>query len=109
MADLRETAIRIGPTMELVAERRFYAGTFLIDDQGSKSSGHCSLFVTDAAIVRNPAGRETLRVRRDVLEFPDEASMLSAVVDGGWFEADEMEENPRWRPTAAMVLAEGSE
>jgi hypothetical protein len=92
---MRQTAFPIGRGSTLLAERRFYDNTFLKGDDGGTM-----LFILDAALVRGPSGRERLRTKRDVIGFPDEASMLNAVTGGGWVEAP-LDGKPRWKPTVA--------
>lgn len=97
--DIRATNISIGKTSTLLAERRFYDDTYLYSKEGAW------LFICDAAVVRGPSGRETVRTKRDVLAFDNAEILLSAVALGGWSEAP-LDGNPQWKPTREQVEVE---
>lgn len=98
---MRESNITVGHGSTLIAEARFYDDTYLNADTGPV------LFILDAAVVRGPSGRERLRTKRNVIDFPDVDTLLAAVKDGEWIEAP-VGNDPEWRPDVGALKAVAS-
>ena len=96
LTEARRTAFQINRGSTLLAEQRFYDNTYLVGDTGPV------VFILDVALVRGPSGRERLRTKRDVIDFPDDAAMLTAIRNGGWAEAP-LEDDRDWKPDVAAL------
>jgi hypothetical protein len=91
--------MRIGPKTTLLAERRFYDDTYLVDD----TTGEAVLFICDGVVIRGPSGRVMVRSNRDAITFPSVDALVEAVTEGGWKEAP-MDGEPQWKPTREQIV-----
>lgn len=72
-------------TLRVVAHGLYYLPTYLIDDKWTTSTGECSLFVREFELVESAKGLK-VRVRSDVLSFPDDDAMTEAIEAHGMVE-----------------------
>jgi hypothetical protein len=56
----------------------YYLPRFLIDNRWEKSTGECTLFVRQFDLAEGAKGL-SIRIRSDVLTFPDEDEMVAAI------------------------------
>lgn len=66
------------PLAPAVASGLYYLPRFLIDNKWANSTGECSLFVRQIELTEAKRGLR-IRIRSDVLTFPDETAMYEAI------------------------------